>query len=122
VPWADPSRIAASKISAPFLALLLSFALLHLPFSDALKTLCELETLIFQSMKTGSWSIKIRVTTAFSLLILSKIFNVLIPQTYKYSVDSLSADPAIFPTFMILAYGALRLMSSGTDNLVRFRA
>lgn len=63
----------------------------------------------------GSIRSKIRVVIALAFLALGKALNVLVPQTYKKSVDQLGAG--VFPVFMIIAYGLLRLFSSACENV-----
>ncbi|KAL6054061.1 Metal ABC transporter permease [Balamuthia mandrillaris] len=66
-------------------------------------------------------SLKVRVVLSLVLLVVAKLFTILVPITYKHSVDDLSTDPAkggpTFPVQWILLYAFLRLLSSASGDI-----
>lgn len=69
------------------------------------------------------WEYKGRVLFALSCLIISKLAMVGVPIVLKYIVDHLDQEPTqteqaiALPIVLLLAYGVLRLMSSGFNEL-----
>ncbi len=78
------------------------------------------------------WVYRGRVMIALICLIVSKLAMVGVPVVLKYIVDGLNADPAqilVLPIALLLAYGVLRFINSGFNELrdaifarVRFHA
>jgi ABC-type transport system involved in Fe-S cluster assembly fused permease/ATPase subunit len=66
------------------------------------------------------WAYKGRVLLALSCLIVSKLAMVGIPVVLKYIVDALDTDSgqiAVLPVVFLLAYGVLRFINSGFNEL-----
>ena len=66
------------------------------------------------------WAYKGRVLVALGCLVISKLAMVGIPIVLKYIVDALDTDPgqvAVLPVVFLLAYGALRFINSGFNEL-----
>ncbi|CAH8581350.1 unnamed protein product [Dicrocoelium dendriticum] len=70
--------------------------------------------------------IRLRVVTAFALLVSAKIVNVLVPFVFKIAVDCLSGDvpsllrdihPATAASTVLLCYGLFRATASGLNEL-----
>jgi len=74
-----------------------------------------------QQMMPFVWAYKGRVLLALSCLIISKLAMVGIPVLLKYIVDDLDKDMAstiaTVPVVLILAYGVLRFINSGFNEL-----
>lgn len=78
------------------------------------------------------WDYRGRVLFALGCLIVSKLAMVGVPVVLKYIVDTLDADPGqvvVLPILLLLAYGLLRFINSGFNELrdaifarVRFHA
>ncbi len=78
------------------------------------------------------WDYRGRVLVALACLIVSKLAMVGVPVVLKYIVDGLNAGPgqtAVLPVMLLLAYGVLRFINSGFNELrdaifarVRFHA
>lgn len=78
------------------------------------------------------WDYRGRVLFALGCLIMSKLAMVGVPVVLKYIVDTLDADPGqvvVLPILLLLAYGLLRFINSGFNELrdaifarVRFHA
>ena len=66
------------------------------------------------------WAYKGRVLLALGCLVISKLAMVGIPIVLKYIVDALDTDTgqvAVLPVVFLLAYGALRFINSGFNEL-----
>ena len=66
------------------------------------------------------WAYKGRVLLALSCLVISKLAMVGIPIVLKYIVDALDKDAGqvvVLPVIFLLAYGALRFINSGFNEL-----
>ncbi|MEM7379518.1 MAG: ABC transporter ATP-binding protein/permease, partial [Pseudomonadota bacterium] len=64
------------------------------------------------------WGLKARIGFALSCLLLAKLATVSVPWTLKGIVDGLEAQgPLLVPLALVAAYGALRLASSGFNEL-----
>ena len=63
----------------------------------------------------GDWGARTRVLIAFAFLIAAKIATVFVPVVYGRAVDALAPahNPAVVPIALVLAYGLLRVASSG---------
>ena len=59
----------------------------------------------------GDLEIRSRVVLALLAIIAAKVATVFVPYFLKLAVDSLDGDPLALPLWIILAYGAARLMS-----------
>jgi ABC-type transport system involved in Fe-S cluster assembly fused permease/ATPase subunit len=59
----------------------------------------------------GDFEIKARVVFALLAIVVAKIANVFVPYFLKLAVDALDGSLAALPLWIILAYGAARLMS-----------
>ena len=68
----------------------------------------------------GEPALKLRVVTAFALILVGKLVNVLLPIVYKIVVDSLTTRPGallVVPIAMIAGYGLVRVVSSATTEI-----
>lgn len=74
---------------------------------------------VFLKLWPYLWRWKQRVLIALALLILAKAANVTVPLTLKHVVDALDAGTAALwiPLGWVLAYGALRFLSTGFQEL-----
>src|SRR5262245_32179975 len=64
--------------------------------------------------------LKLRVLTAFALVAVAKVANVLVPIIYKLLVDTLSMAPnaaVTVPVAIILGYGLIRVIALATDEI-----
>ena len=68
----------------------------------------------------GELGLKLRVATAFGLIIAAKLVNVTLPIVYKKVVDALSMGPKaaiVIPIALIVGYGLVRIASSATTEI-----
>jgi ATP-binding cassette subfamily B protein len=69
----------------------------------------------------GAVELRARVVASFALLVLAKLTNVLVPVAFGRAVDALApqgaAAVAAVPVAIVLAYGAVRLLSSALNEL-----
>jgi ATP-binding cassette subfamily B protein len=71
--------------------------------------------------------LKLRVVWAFAILVAAKLVTVLVPYTYKWATDALTAKPAngmvpvatlvAVPVMLVVAYGAGRILMNVFNNL-----
>jgi ATP-binding cassette subfamily B protein len=69
---------------------------------------------------TGESGLKLRVVTAFALILIAKLVNVLLPIAYKNIVDALTVHPGavlVVPVLLIVGYGVIRIATSATTEL-----
>ncbi len=70
------------------------------------------------------WAFRLRVCLAVLCLVIAKVAIVGVPVLLKHIVDALSAppgvQPALVPLALVVAYGALRLCTSGFNELREF--
>ena len=65
-------------------------------------------------------ALKLRVLTAFALVGVAKVANVLVPIIYKLVVDALSVAPnaaITVPVAIVLGYGIIRVVALATDEI-----
>src|SRR5262245_3493031 len=65
-------------------------------------------------------ALKVRVLTAFALVGVAKVANVLVPILYKLVVDALSVAPnaaITVPVAIVLGYGIIRVIALATDEI-----
>jgi ATP-binding cassette subfamily B protein len=68
----------------------------------------------------GETGLKIRVVASFSLILVGKVINVILPIVYKWIVDALSTGPRaaiVVPIALIFGYGVVRIASASTTEL-----
>jgi len=68
----------------------------------------------------GETGLKIRVVSSFSLILIGKVINVILPIVYKWVVDALSTGPraaVVVPVALITLYGLVRIASSATTEI-----
>ncbi len=67
----------------------------------------------------NEWGLRGRVVLSVAFLIAAKVANVYVPIVYSHAVDRLSpkAGPLAIPAALIVAYGLLRVCSSGFGEL-----
>src|SRR5689334_1150274 len=68
----------------------------------------------------GEPGARVRVTIAFAFLVLAKLATVYVPIVYSRAVDALAPSgggPVVVPIALIVAYGLLRVASSGFGEL-----
>jgi len=69
---------------------------------------------LFQMIWSGGKMIRFLTIVSFFLLVLAKVVTVLIPQTYKASVDQLTKNK--FPLLAVIGYASLRVFASLCDG------
>jgi ATP-binding cassette subfamily B protein len=69
----------------------------------------------------GETGLRARVVTSFALLVVAKLTNVLVPVAFGRAVDALAPHGAtaiaVVPVAVVLAYGLVRLLASGFNEL-----
>jgi ATP-binding cassette subfamily B protein len=69
----------------------------------------------------GETGLRARVVTSFALLVVAKLTNVLVPVAFGRAVDALAPQGAtaiaVVPVAVVLAYGLVRLLASGFNEL-----
>jgi ATP-binding cassette subfamily B protein len=88
-----------------------------LGWSEQLRVLRRVLPLLWPE---GELGLKLRVATAFGLIIAAKLVNVVLPIIYKKVVDALSMGPKaaiVVPIALIVGYGLVRIASSATTEI-----
>jgi ATP-binding cassette subfamily B protein len=88
-----------------------------LGWRDQMRVLRRVLPLLWPQGETG---LKLRVVSAFALIVVGKLVNVVLPIIYKMVVDALSIGPRpalVVPVALIFGYGLIRVASSGTTEI-----
>src|ERR1043165_6003289 len=88
-----------------------------LVWREQMRVLSRVLPLLWPEGETG---LKIRVVASFSLILIGKVVNVILPIVYKWVIDALSASPraaVIVPIALIIGYGLVRIAASATTEI-----
>ena len=89
----------------------------QLAWRDQMRVMGRVLKLLWPEADRG---LKLRVLTAFALVGVAKVANVLVPILYKLVVDALSMAPnaaITVPVVIVLGYGILRVIALATDEI-----
>ncbi|HMI96289.1 MAG TPA: ABC transporter ATP-binding protein/permease [Micropepsaceae bacterium] len=88
-----------------------------LGWRDQLRVLRRVLPLMWPEGEPG---LKLRVISAFALIVAAKLVNVTLPLVYKSVIDSLTTRPnavLVVPIALIIGYGLVRVASSATTEI-----
>ena len=89
----------------------------QLAWRDQMRVMGRVLKLLWPEADRG---LKLRVLTAFALVGIAKVANVLVPILYKLVVDALSMAPnaaITVPVVIVVGYGILRVIALATDEI-----
>ena len=88
-----------------------------LPVRDQITVLRRVLPLLWPK---GESALKLRVASAFALILIGKAINVTVPVVYKLVIDALSGKSnaaIVVPVAIILLYGVIRVVSAATEEI-----